>query len=507
MQKSELSNIVNKCCDILRTDDGISGAVHYTEVLSWILYLKFFQDKEDERQEMAALNGEGYVPLLEEKYRWSSWTARENKLTGKDLISFINDDLFPYLQGLKGKKEGDPRDIISAIFSNSTNRVNSGYLLSDCLEEIKKISFEMGEEAFTISHIYEDLLKNMGEGGGNSGEFYTPRALVRVMVELLDPKLGETVCDPACGTGGFLAEAHLRMAIAATTPEKRRILNNRTFFGQEKTPLPFVLCLMNLTLHGMDYPRIQKGNTLGRDIRGIEDHEKHDVILANPPFGGKEQKMIQKNFPIESNATELLFLQYMEKILRRNGRAAVVVPEGILFQTNAAYKAFKEKLIKECNVHTIVSLPAGVFLPYSAVKTSVVFFDKTKKTEWVWFCEVPLLEGKKLTKKNGIGEDHFRKLLELYKDRRETPLSWSVPVDKVLSNETNLSASHYNPNSIETEELLEPEEYAREIKSLLQSSLENIDELIAQTSKENREICDMPLFGKKDRREGADAVV
>ena len=347
----------------------------------------------------------------------------------------------------------------------------------------------------------------MGEGGGNSGEFYTPRPLVKTMVKLLDPKLGETVCDPACGTGGFLAEAHLRMAITATTPEKRRTLNNRTFFGQEKTPLPFVLCLMNLTLHGMDYPRIQKGNTLGRDIRGIEDHEKHDIILANPPFGGKEQKMIQKNFPIESHATELLFLQYMEKILRRNGRAAVVVPEGILFQTNAAYKTFKEKLIKECNVHTIVSLPAGVFLPYSAVKTSVIFFDKTKKTEEVWFCEVPLLDGKKLTKKNGIGEGHFKELLELYKARRETTLSWSVPVDKILANETNLSASHYNPNSIETEELLEPEEYAREIKNLLQSSLENINAMIAQTGKENMEICEVPLLGKKDRKEGASAII
>ena len=485
MQKNELSNIINKCCDILRTDDGISGAVHYTEALSWVLYLKFFQDKEEERQEMAAINGERYIPLLEKKYQWHSWTSRKKKLTGKDLICFINDDLFPYLQNLKGKKEGDPRDIISAIFSNSTNRVNSGYLLSDVIEEIKKISFEIGEEAFTISHIYEDLLKNMGEGGGNAGEFYTPRPLVKAMVGLLEPKLGETVYDPACGTGGFLAEAHLYMAAMATTPEKRRTLNNKTFWGQEKTPLPFVLCLMNLTLHGMDYPRIYKGNTLGRDIRGIEGHEKHNIILANPPFGGKEQKMIQKNFPIESNATELLFLQHMEKMLRKNGCAAVVVPEGILFQTNAAYKTFKEKLIKECNVHTIVSLPAGVFLPYSAVKTSVVFFDKTKKTKDVWFYEVPLIEDKKLTKKNGISEKHFLELLKLYKKRKTTPLSWSIPANKILANETNLSAAHYKPQSTEGEALLEPEQYAQEIKNLLQSSLDNIDDLLSEIKQKN----------------------
>ena len=480
MGKNELNNIINKCCDILRTDDGISGAVHYTEVLSWLLYLKFFQDKEHERAQMAELEGKEYAPLLKEEYQWETWTGQKKALTGKELIQFINDDLIEYLSGLRGTKEGDPRDIISAIFQNTTNRVNSAYLLADVIEELKKIKFEVGDDLFTISHIYEDLLKNMGEGGGNSGEFYTPRALVRTMVKLLDPKVGETIYDPACGTGGFLAEAHLHLVPKASTPAKRRVLNNKTFHGQEKTPLPFVLCLMNLTLHGMDYPQIAKTNTLGRDIRGIEDHEKHDIILANPPFGGKEQKMIQKNFPIEANATELLFLQHMEKMLKVNGRAAVVVPEGVLFQTNAAYRSFKEKLIKECNVHSVISLPQGVFLPYSAVKTSVIFFDKTKRTEDVWFYEVPLIKEKKLTKKNGITEAHFKGLIKEFKKRSETDHSWLVPVEKVQEAHTNLSAAHYNPHGIEEEELLEPEQYAEEIKELLQTSLENIDSLLAE---------------------------
>lgn len=478
MGKSELNSIISKCCNILRTDDGVSGSVHYTEVLSWLLYLKFFQDKEDERKEIAALSGEEYVPLLQEEYQWSSWTSVNSGLTGKELIDFVNNDLFPYLEGLKGTKEGDPRDIVSAIFANSTNRVNSGYLLSDVISEIKKIHFEISEEMFTLSHIYEDLLKNMGEGGGNSGEFYTPRPLVKAMVKLLDPKIGETVYDPACGTGGFLAEAHLYLMPKAKTPEKRRVLNNKTFHGVEKTPLPFVLCLMNLTLHGMDYPRISKTNTLGRDIRGIEDHEKHDVILANPPFGGKEQKMIQSNFPIESNATELLFLQHMEKILKNNGRAAVVVPEGVLFQTNTAYKSFKEKLLKDCNVHSVVSLPTGIFLPYSPVKTSVLFFDKTKRTKDVWFYEVPLIGDKKLTKKNGVKREHFAELLDIFKSRKETERSWLIPVDEILKADTNLSAAHYNPHGVEAEELLEPEQYAQEIRDLLKKSLNNIDELL-----------------------------
>lgn len=483
MGKSALTAIIKKCCDILRTDDGISGAVHYTEVLSWLLYLKFFQDKEHERAELAELEGSKYKPLIRKEFRWDIWTSQESALTGKELIDFINDDLFPYLEGLKGAKEGDPRNIISAIFANSTNRVNSGYLLSDVIAEIKNIHFESSDDMFTLSHIYEDLLKNMGEGGGNSGEFYTPRPLVNAIVKLLDPKVGETIYDPACGTGGFLAEAHQLLVPKAKTPEKRKVLNQQTFFGNEKTPLPFVLCLMNLTLHGMEYPQISKTNTLGRDIRGIEDHEKYDIILANPPFGGKEQKMIQKNFPIESNATELLFLQHMEKSLKVNGRAAVVVPEGVLFQTNLAYKSFKEKLIKECNIHSVVSLPAGVFLPYSAVKTSILFFDKTKRTKTVWFYEVGLIDDKKLTKKNGITEKHFEDLLKGFKKRENTERSWLVPVENVVDAQTNLSASHYSPNAENSEDLLEPEQYAKQIKELLAASLKNIDGLLSDLSR------------------------
>lgn len=478
--KSELSNIIKRCCDILRTDDGISGAVHYTEVLSWVLYLKFFADKERERKTLAELEGEEYHPLLKKEYEWEGWTDSKKGKTGKELISFVNDELIPYLAALKGAKEGDPRDIISAIFKNVQNRVNSGYLLRDVIEEVKKIHFDVGEEAFALSHIYEDLLRNMGEGGGNAGEYYTPRPLIKAIVQMIAPRIGEMVYDPACGTGGFLAQAHIFLEPQAKTPELRKILNNKTFYGKEKTPLPFVLCLMNLTLHGMDYPRISKENTLQRDIRQIDDREKYDIILANPPFGGKEQALIQKNFPVESNATELLFLQHMEKCLKPNGRAGIVVPEGVLFQTNAAYQEVKAKLLKECNLHTVVSLPAGVFLPYSAVKTSVIFFDKTKKTKDVWFYGVSLTNGKKLTKKAGITENHFEDLLKSYKDRKETERSWLIPVDRIIESGMNLSAAHYNPNKAEEEELLEPEEYARQIKGLLSDAMKNVDGLLEE---------------------------
>lgn len=495
MARSELTNIVNKCCDILRTDDGISGAIHYTEVLSWLLYLKFFDDQEKIRKDMMEVEGERFTPLLDKEYRWETWTSDKVGLTGKELVHFLNADLlnpeekdkdkqkaglFKYLSSLKGNKEGDPRDIISAIFSNSANRVNSGYILKDVIKEIQKIHFDVSDEVFTLSHVYENLLKEMQEGGGNNGEFYTPRSLVRAMVKLLNPKIGETIYDPACGTGGFLAEAHYQMKDQAKTPEKRKFLNYKTFYGQEKTPLPFVLCLMNLTLHGMDYPRIAKGNTLQRNIRDIEDHEKRDVILANPPFGGREQAMIQANFPIESNATEILFLQHIEKMLKVNGRAAVIIPEGVLFQTNTVYMNVKKKLLEECNLHSVVSLPPGVFLPYSAVKTSVIFFDKTKRTKDVWFYELPLIDGKKLTKKNGITEKHFEELLKAFKDRKESERSWLISVEKILDAQTNLSASHYNPHGVESEELLEPEQYAEEMKGLLQESLKSIESLLTE---------------------------
>jgi type I restriction enzyme M protein len=478
--RAQLTNIINQCCDILRTDDGITGAWQYTEALSWILYLKFFDDKERERQSQAELNGDEYHPLLKKEYQWSTWTDPKKGKTGKELTKWIEESLIPYLAGLKGSKEGDPRDIISAIFKNVQNRVNSGFLLRDVIEKIQSIHFDVGEEAFSLSHIYEDLLRNMGEGGGNAGEYYTPRPLIKTMIKLVDPKIGETVYDPACGTCGFLIQTHLYMEPKAKTAEARKILNNKTFYGKEKTPLPYVLGLMNMTLHGVDYPRIAKENTLQTDIRQIDERDKFDIIIANPPFGGKEQELIQKNFPVESNATELLFLQHIEKSLKTDGRCAVVVPEGVLFQTNAAYQAVKKKLLTECNLHTVVSLPAGVFLPYSAVKTSVIFFDKTKKTKDVWFYEVKLLEDKKLTKKAGIIETHFDDLVKLYKKRENTENSWLVQVNKVLEAGCNLSAAHYNPKGPEEVELREPEEYAQEIKDLLAQASKAVDELLAE---------------------------
>ncbi|GMO01107.1 type I restriction-modification system subunit M [Parageobacillus thermoglucosidasius] len=481
MTKESLENIIASCTDILRTDDGISGSVHYTEVLSWILFLKFLNDKEKELALEAEMNFEEYDYLLEEKYRWDNWAISKD-LTGDDLINFVNNDLIPYLASLKGEHEKDRREVISAIFKEVTNRVHSGYLLKDVLLKVNQIEFNSSDDIFTMSHLYESLLQKMGDDGGNSGEFYTPRPVVRFMVEMIDPQIGKTVYDPACGTCGFLVESYEHMKKQADTPEKVKILAEKTFYGQEKTPLAYLLGLMNMLLHGIDYPQIRKTNTLNQNIREIDESQKYDYILANPPFGGKEQKIIQKNFPVEAQATELLFLQYIMKTLKFDGKAGVVLPEGVLFRTNGAYKAVKEELLQKFNVHTIVSLPAGVFLPYSAVKTSIIFFDRTTPTKDIWFYEVPLIDGKRLTKNNGISKEHFEEARKLFKERPNTENSWLVPVEEVIKNEYNLSAAKYNPNKVEEEELLDPEEYAEEIYELLMSATKEIERLMDLTA-------------------------
>ncbi len=474
MTRDSLENLIKNCTNILRTDDGISGSVHYTEALSWILFLKFLDDQEKEAALEAEMEFEEYDYILDEKYRWQNW-AKNNDLTGTELMKFVNEELIPYLAALRGEKKADRREVISSIFSEVTNRVHSGYLLKDVVLKIDEIQFNSSDDIHTLSVLYESLLQKMGDDGGNSGEFYTPRPVVRFIVETIGPEIGQTIFDPAAGSCGFLVESNDYLSSKAGTAAKVKKLKEETFYGKEKTPLAYLLGLMNMLLHGVDYPQIEKTNTLNTNIREIGESDKFDVIMANPPFGGKEQKIIQQNFPYQTQSTEVLFLQYIMKSLKFDGKAGVVVPEGVLFQTNnSAYKALKKELLEKFNLHSIVSLPEGVFLPYSGVKTSILFFDKTGKTEDVWFYSIPLIDGKKLTKNKGISNEHFTHVREIYKERRETEHSWIVPIEKILENETNLSASIYNPHSDVEEELLEPEVYSAEINNLLEDVLKLI---------------------------------
>ena len=467
---------INRITDILRRDDGISGAMHYTEQISWVLFLKFLADLEESKAEDAELDGETYTYILDEKYRWQNWAVLKvdgkkdiiNSKSGDDLLDFVNKELFPYLKGFKSITE-NPKSIkykIGAIFEFLDNRIANGHTLREVLDIIDEMDFHNQSDLFQLSLIYEKLLKDMGSDGGNSGEFYTPRPLIKVITDVVNPQIGQSIYDPAVGSCGFLIEAYNHIRYTDVQNNKQRdlstdqlkFLNEDTFFGNEKTPLSYVMGVMNMILHGVESPNISKSNTLTKDIRGLEEKDRFDCILANPPFGGKEKEQIQQNFPIKSNATELLFLQHMMNHLKLGGKCGVVIPEGVLFQTNNAFQSVKKDLLERFNVHTILSLPSGVFLPYSAVKTNVVFFDRVGSTNDIYYYEVnPAF---KLTKNKPINIDHFAEFLDSWESRKITPNSWIVNVNDIK--DFDLSAK--NPNKNDAIEHKSPIELVENIK-------------------------------------------
>lgn len=467
---------INRITDILRRDDGISGAMHYTEQISWVLFLKFLADLEESKAEDAELDGETYTYIIDEKYRWQNWAVLKvdgkkdiiNSKSGDDLLDFVNKELFPYLKGFKSITE-NPKSIkykIGAIFEFLDNRIANGHTLREVLDIIDEMDFHNQSDLFQLSLIYEKLLKDMGSDGGNSGEFYTPRPLIKVITDVVNPTIGQTIYDPAVGSCGFLIEAynHIRYTDVQNnrqrdlSTDQLKFLNEDTFFGNEKTPLSYVMGVMNMILHGIESPNISKSNTLTKDIRGLEEKDRFDCILANPPFGGKEKEQIQQNFPIKSNATELLFLQHMMNHLKLGGKCGVVIPEGVLFQTNNAFQSVKKDLLERFNVHTILSLPSGVFLPYSAVKTNVVFFDRVGSTNDIYYYEVN--PPYKLTKNKPINIDHFAEFLDSWQDRKITSNSWIVN----LSDIKDFDISAKNPNKNETIEHKSPIELVENIK-------------------------------------------
>lgn len=377
--RENLSALIGTARKILRKDKGLNGDVDRLPLLTWVMFLKFLDDLEIVHEEESELDGKRYQPIIELPYRWRDWAAREDGITGDELLAFISQEftvradgstgkgLFAYLRGLAGEGEkGSQREVIANVFKGVQNRMVSGYLLRDIINKINGIHFSASEEIHTLSHLYESMLREMRDAAGDAGEFYTPRPVVRFMVQVTDPRLGETVLDPACGTGGFLVEAYDHLAPQVTNPDQRRTLQRDTLFGQEAKPLPYMLAQMNLLLHGLEAPQIAYGNTLvGRKIAEIGHSERVDVILTNPPFGGEEENSIKRNFPanMQTSETALLFLQYIMRRLRyagygadQGGRAAVVVPNGTLFGDGVC-AVIKEELLKEFKLHTIVRLP------------------------------------------------------------------------------------------------------------------------------------------------------
>lgn len=396
-----LDSIVKSARKIMRKDKGLSGDLDRLPVLTWVMFLKFLDDLERVHADEAELAGEPFHPAIEAPYRWRDWAADKNGITGPDLLAFINADkpvrpdgtegagLFAYLRSLRGTNGGrDRRDVIATVFRGIQNRMESGYLLRDVINLVDGIHFDSSNEMHTLGRLYETLLREMRDAAGDSGEFYTPRAVVRFMVERIDPQIGETVLDPACGTGGFLTESYAHMAKQADSVEKRRRLQGESLIGVEAKPLPYLLVQMNLLLHGLEAPEIDPGNALRHRLSQIGERERVEVILSNPPFGGEEEAGILSSFPDDRRTTEtaLLFLQLIMRRLKRKGkgRAAVVVPHGVLFGDGVAAR-IKADLLEKFNLHTIVRLPEGVFAPYTDIASNLLFFDTSGPTDDIYY--------------------------------------------------------------------------------------------------------------------------
>ncbi|WP_417659144.1 N-6 DNA methylase [Pseudidiomarina sp.] len=491
-----LQQKIDRITDVLRRDDGISGAMHYTEQTSWVLFLKFLDDYESEKEDEAVLSGKEYQPVLDYEHRWSNWACPKtdngkpdiNKArTGDDLTNYVNNELFPYLKGFANATAtgaaADPKSFtykIGAIFQYLDNKIASGHTLREVLDIVDNLNFQSETDLFELSLVYEGLLQNMGDAGGYAGEFYTPRPLVRAMLQVIDPQAGQTIYDAAAGSCGFLVEAfeHLKAKRNDLSTQQWDFIQRDTFFGFEKTSLAYVMGMMNMILHGIESPNLFRGNTLTQNIRDIQEKDRYDIILANPPFGGKEKSQIQQNFPIQSNATELLFLQHFMKTLKSGGKAAIVVPEGVLFQTNSAFKQVKQELLENFNLHSILSLPAGVFLPYSGVKTNVLFFERSGGTSDVWYYECE--PEQKLTKNKPITDDHLKEFVGLYNSRETTERSWTVSASK-LAEDYDLSAK--NPAKQKDAEHLAPSEILKQIRTkekLVSGLLDEIEDLLAE---------------------------
>jgi type I restriction enzyme M protein len=473
-----LGSHIKSARDIMRKDKGLNGDLDRLPMLTWVMFLKFLDDHEQVREERAKIKREKYRPAIEAPYRWRDWAAKEDGISGDALKHFINYDeavhpdgskgpgLLAYLRNLQGSNGDDRRDVIASVFAGVSNRMESGYLLRDVINKVNGIHFDSTEEIHTLGHLYESMLKEMRDAAGDSGEFYTPRAVVRFMVQVVNPQLGETILDPACGTGGFLVESFQHLEKQCKTVQDRRVLQKQSIFGNEAKPLPYMLAQMNLLLHGLESPQIIRGNSLAQKLTDITERERVDVILTNPPFGGEEERGILGNFPEDKQTAEtaLLFLQLIMRKLRitpKPGRAGVIVPDGTLFGDGVCAR-IKQELLTRFNLHTIVRLPNGVFAPYTSIRTNLLFFDRTGPTKEVWYYEQPLPESRKqYTKTAPIQFDEFADCIKWWIKRKENGQAWTAPAETILANNCNLDIK--NPNAKQDFEHLPPEQLAEDI--------------------------------------------
>lgn len=460
--------------DLLYKDSGADSEIDYIEQSSWILFLRYLDSLEQDKKDEAELEGKEYKFILDEKYRWTSWAKPQEKdgvashhleMSGPDLVKFVENELFPYLAEFKNLHVDNAKSIeykIGEIFSELNNKIKSGYNLREIIDMVDKLPFGSSKDKHELSHLYETKIKNMGNAGRNGGQYYTPRPLIRAMIAVVDPKIGEKIYDPACGSAGFLCEAYeyLYERMEKTT-SNLDTLQEKTLFGKEKKNLAYIIGTMNMILHGIEAPNITHTNTLGDSIRDIQEKDRYDIILANPPFGGKERVEVQQNFDIKTGETAFLFMQHFIKSLKAGGRAAIVIKNTFLSNTDNASVALRKYLLETCNLHTVLDMPGGTFLG-AGVKTVVLFFTKGEPTRNIWYYQ--LNPGRNMGKTNPLNDTDLKEFINLQETQPETEKSWNLSVATLDDATFDLSVK--NPNKPEEAPLREPGEILTEMKAL-----------------------------------------
>ncbi len=464
--------------DALRKEAGCTTELDYTEQTSWLLFLKYLDALEHQKSMEAGLEGRKYSYVLDPPYRWETWASPKDKhgkldhnaaMSGPDLADFVNQTLFPYLHGFKQKATG-PDTIeykIGQIFGEIKNKIHSGYILRDIIDHIDELRFGSQAEKHELSHLYEAKIKNMGNAGRNGGEYYTPRPLIRAMVRVVQPKIGERIYDGACGSAGFLCESYDYLRPQAKKAADLKTLQENTFWGIEKKSLAYVIAIMNMILHGIETPNIVHANTLALNLNDVQDKDRFDVILANPPFGGKERKEVQQNFPIKTGETAFLFLQHFIKMLKAGGRAGIVIKNTFLSNTDNAAVSLRKLLLESCNLHTVLDCPGGTFQG-AGVKTVVLFFEKGSATRKIWYYQ--LNPGRSLGKTNPLNDADLAEFVELQKTFADSPRSWSVDAASIDPATFDLSVK--NPNGNEAVQHRSPQDIMDEIAALDAESAE-----------------------------------
>ncbi len=489
-----VSNLVKRIQDIMRNDAGVDGDAQRISQMTWMFFLKVYDAKEEE---LEYFNNK-YVSLIPKQLKWRNWAVDDksnNVMTGDTLLAFINNKLFPYLKGNEVELDGEKhrfeisqdtplkQRIVRYVFEDAQNYMKDGVLLRQVINVINEVDFSEYKERNEFGTIYETILKSL-QSAGNAGEFYTPRAVTDFMVQMIAPKLGESVADFACGTGGFLTSALNYLKSQKVSPGDIDKYNN-TIYGIEKKPLPYLLCITNMLLHDVDEPKIYHANSLEKNVREYTDNERFDIILMNPPYGGSEKDAVKNNFPadLRSSETADLFMNVIMYRLKKNGRCAVIIPDGFLFGTDNAKVAIKAKLFSEFNLHTVVRMPHSVFAPYTSITTNILFFDSTHPTTETWFYRMDMPEGyKNFSKTKPIQLAHFAPAIEWWNNREEiiiddSPKAKKYSVEEIKALNYNIDLCGY-PH--EEEEILPPQDLIKEYLEKRASLDANIDRVLAE---------------------------